>query len=66
MLADIKVRYGKGELLSGEVQATLIGVMQQLCQGLQDARAKVTDADVKHFMSVRKIEKLPTKWLCDK
>lgn len=30
---------------------------------LQAKRAKVTDADVNHFMSVRKIEKMPKKWL---
>ena len=30
-LEDIRVRYGKGELLSGEVKALLIGVMQEFC-----------------------------------
>ena len=42
---------------------TLIGVMQTFVKTLQDARKKVTDADVKHFMSIRKIEKMPTKFL---
>ena len=41
----------------------LIKIMQEFVGGLQAARAKVTQADVEHFMSVRKIEKMPKKWL---
>lgn len=62
-LEDIRVRYAKGELLSGEVKNVLIQVMQAFVKQLQDERKKVTEADVKHFMSIRKIEKMPTKWL---
>ena len=62
-LEEIRVKYGKGELLSGEVKAELIQVMQQFTKGMQDARAKVTQADVEYFMSIRKIEKMPSKWL---
>ena len=62
-LEEIRVKYGKGELLSGEVKAELIQVMQQFTKKIQDARAKVTQADVEYFMSIRKIEKMPTKWL---
>lgn len=65
-LADIKVRYAKGELLSGEVKAVLIKVLQDFTKMVQDARNKVTDADVAHYTAVRKIEKMPTKWLADK
>lgn len=62
-LEDIRVRYGKGELLSGEVKAVLIKLMQEFVSALQTARSKVTEADVAHFMSIRKIEKMPRKWL---
>lgn len=62
-LEDIRVRYGSGELLSGEVKALLIKVMQEFTGSLQAARNKVTDRDVDYFMSVRKIEKMPMKWL---
>ena len=62
-LEDIRVRYAKGELLSGEVKTELIKVMQVFCKNMQDERKRVTDADVKHFMSIRPIEKLPTKWI---
>ena len=34
-LEDIRVRYGSGELLSGEVKAELIKVMQEFVKGLQ-------------------------------
>lgn len=64
-LEDIRVRYGKGELLSGEVKALLISTMQEFVKQLQDARKKVTESDVAHFMSVRPIEKMPTKWLAN-
>ena len=37
--------------------------MQDFTKGLQDARKKVTQKDVEYYMSVRKIEKMPTKWL---
>ena len=63
-LEDIRVRYGSGELLSGEVKAELIKVMQEFVKGLQEARSRVTQQDVDYFTSIRKIEKLPTKWLC--
>lgn len=33
-LEDIRVRYGKGELLSGEVKAVLIKIMQEFVGGL--------------------------------
>lgn len=62
-LEDIRVRYASGELLSGEVKMTLIKIMQDFTKEMQDARAKVTADDVKHFMSIRKIEKMPSKWL---
>jgi len=62
-LEDIRVKYAKGDLLSGEVKALLIKTMQDFVKQLQEARKKVTDADVAYFMTIRKIEKMPTKWL---
>ena len=62
-MEEIRVAYAKGDLLSGEVKAVLIKVMQDFTKGLQDARKLVTQKDVEYFMSVRKIEKMPTKWL---
>ena len=62
-LEEIRVKYGKGELLSGEVKMELIKLMQDFTKSLQDARKKVTNKDVEFFMSVRKIEKMPKKWL---
>lgn len=40
--------------------------MQVFCKQLQDARKAITNKDVEYFMSVRKIEKMPTKWLAAK
>ena len=62
-LEEIRVKYGAGELLSGEVKLELIKIMQVFVKELQDARKKISNADVDHFMSVRKIEKMPKKWL---
>ena len=62
-MEEIRVKYGKGELLSGEVKMELIKIMQDFTKKLQDARKLVTNKDVEFFMSVRKIEKMPTKWL---
>jgi len=41
-LEEIRAAYAKGDLLSGEVKAVLIKVMQDFTKGLQDARKKVT------------------------
>ena len=62
-LEEIRVKYGKGELLSGEVKMELIKIMQDFTKQLQEARKQITNKDVEFFMSVRKIEKMPTKWL---
>jgi len=62
-LEEIRVKYSKGEMLTGEVKQELIKIMQAFVTELQNARKKVTDKDVDFFMSIRKIEKMPTKWL---
>ena len=62
-LEEIRVKYSKGEMLTGEVKQELIKVMQEFVMDFQDRRSKVTDEDVKKFLSVRKMQKFPSKWL---
>jgi len=52
-LAEIYSRYGKGELLSGQVKAELINVMVPLIAGIQKARAAVTEEVVRQYMTPR-------------
>ena len=61
-LADIKEKYAKGELLTGEVKKILIEVLQKFVKEFQEARAKITDADVENFMARKKIDPFPRKW----
>jgi tryptophanyl-tRNA synthetase len=61
-LEDIRVKYSKGEMLTSEVKAILTETIQKFLKEFQDRRAKVTDADVEKFMSVRKIVSYPKKW----
>jgi tryptophanyl-tRNA synthetase len=61
-LEDIRVKYSKGEMLTGEVKAILIEVIQKFLKEFQEKRAKVTDDDVKAFMAVRKIDPYPKAW----
>ena len=62
-LEDIRLKYSKGELLTGEVKAVLIECLQDFVKAFQERRAKVTDDDVKHFMDVsKKINPYPKAW----
>ena len=61
-LAEIKQKYAAGEMLTGEVKKILIEILQEFVKNFQEARAKITDADVEHFMSRRKIDPYPTAW----
>ena len=61
-LADIAERYGSGKLQTGEVKARLIKCLQDFVKDFQSRRSKVTDEDVKKFMSVRKIDAVPRAW----
>ena len=61
-LADIAERYGSGKLQTGEVKARLIKCLQDFVKDFQNRRSKVTDEDVKKFMSVRKIDAVPRAW----
>jgi hypothetical protein len=62
-LEDIRVRYSSGEMLTGEIKAELIKVMQEFVGDFQERRSKVTDEDVKKFLSTSKMQKFPSKWM---
>ena len=59
---DIRNKYGKGELLSGEVKEILVKEIQQFLKWFQGERAKVTDADVDLFKKIRPIKFYPKAW----
>ena len=61
-LAEIKEKYGKGEMMTGEVKQILIDTLNQFLKEFQERRKKVTDADVKKFMEIRKINPVPKKF----
>jgi tryptophanyl-tRNA synthetase len=55
-LEEIRQAYGSGRMLTGEIKAVLIGVLQPLVASHQRARAMVTDDVVKTFMTVRTLD----------
>lgn len=57
-------KYGKGEMLTGEVKQICIKALQDFVADYQERRAKVTDEDVKKFMEIRRID--PTSEKCTK
>jgi len=61
-LEDIRSKYASGELLTGEVKAVLVKIIQDWLKQFQDRRAKVTDEDVKNFMEHKKITPYPKAW----
>lgn len=56
---EIKRAYGAGEMLTGEVKAELISVLQALVARHSKARAMVTDSVVNTFMAQRATPKSP-------
>ncbi|CAM8979787.1 hypothetical protein QQ045_000972 [Rhodiola kirilowii] len=52
-LEDIKQRYGKGEMLTGEVKMKLTQILTEMVERHRVARAAVTDEMVDAFMAVR-------------
>jgi len=52
---DIRVKYSKGEMLTGEVKEVLIKVLIDLVQRHQEARAAVSDDILEAFMTPRKL-----------
>ena len=61
-LEEIREKYSKGEMLTGEVKQELIKCLQEFIHQFQERRKKVTDDDVKKFMEVRKINPFPKKF----
>ncbi|CEM21761.1 unnamed protein product [Vitrella brassicaformis CCMP3155] len=48
--------YAAGRLLTGEVKQKLVDVLQPIIKAHQDARAKITDEDVRSFMDPTRFE----------
>lgn len=65
-LAEIKQKYGSGEMMTGDVKKILIEVLQKFVADFQERRKKVTNADVEKFTAVRKIEAMPKRFLAEK
>ena len=55
-LQQIGEEYSSGRMLTGEIKAILIEVLQKLVADHQEARSKVTDEIIDQFMSVRNFE----------
>lgn len=55
-LNDIKERYSKGEMLTGELKQELVMVLQKLVGEHRNRRAKVTDEIVNDYMKSRKLK----------
>jgi tryptophanyl-tRNA synthetase len=65
LLEEIRVKYGSGEMLTGEVKKILIEQIQNFLKEFQERRAKVTDDDVRKFMEIRKIVPYPKAWAAE-
>ena len=61
-LNEIKEKYGKGEMMTGEIKQILIDCLTQFLVEYQERRNKVTDEDVKKFMEIRKINPVPQRF----
>jgi tryptophanyl-tRNA synthetase len=61
-LSHIKEKYGKGEMMTGDVKNILIECLNEFLAEFQARRAKVTDEDVRKFMEVRKINPVPKRF----
>jgi tryptophanyl-tRNA synthetase len=61
-LAEIKEKYGKGEMMTGEVKAILIEVLTQFITEFQERRKKITDDDIKKFLEVRPMNPVPKRF----
>ena len=54
-VADIRVRYSKGEMMTGEIKQAAIECLGKVVSEYQERRKKVTDADAEKAMQVRTI-----------
>lgn len=55
-LERIRVDYGAGRMLTGEVKARLIELLSDMCTRHQERRAQATDDVVRSFMAVRPLD----------
>jgi len=60
-LEKIKQDYSSGQMLTGEIKAELIGVLQKLVAAHQERKAQVTDEDVKEYMRPRPLNYVQVK-----
>ncbi|EFC49661.1 tryptophanyl-tRNA synthetase [Naegleria gruberi] len=61
-LEDIREKYSTGKMLTGQVKGALIDLLQKMVAEHQERRKKITDEQVKEFLSVRKLSfTMPTK-----
>jgi tryptophanyl-tRNA synthetase len=54
-LEDIKQRYSKGEMMTGEIKQAAIDCLGKVVSEYQERRKKVTDADIDKVMQIRAI-----------
>jgi len=60
VIAKVEADYRSGALLSGELKAMCIKILQDIVKNFQERRAKLTDADISAFMDPsRKIGPFP-------
>jgi tryptophanyl-tRNA synthetase len=52
-LEEIKLRYSKGEMMTGEIKQAAIDSLGKVVLEYQERRKKVTDADVEKVMKIR-------------
>ena len=55
-LEEIREKYSTGKMLTGQVKGVLIDLLTEMVKEHQARRAKVTDEEVKEFLSVRKLD----------
>ncbi len=56
LLEDIGKKYSSGQMLTSEVKAILIEQVQKIVQDHADKKVKITDEDLKEWMSPRKLK----------
>ncbi|KAG2377437.1 hypothetical protein C9374_009348 [Naegleria lovaniensis] len=62
LFEEIREKYSTGKMLTGQVKGILIDILTKMVKEHQERRAKITDEEVKEFLSVRKLNfAWPTK-----
>ncbi len=54
-LEDIRARYSRGEMMTGEIKQAAIDCLSKVVTEYQEKRKKVTDEQVNQFMQVRQL-----------